>query len=984
MIAAGLHPAAAQHLSFRMYNEENGLSNDAITSLAQDREGFLYAGTESGLYRYDGLRFRHLGPEDGLPLSGVVEAVRAAADGRIWVVFADRVYLLGSNKVVSAALELVADDDYGQNAAVLGNDLLLVRNAHLLRVHPTSNPEPGHALLVQPFLADAATGRNPDPSAAHAPDFDTVYVENNRVWFGCAGHVCRLDNGNITVIGAAYGLPEDRWTALLRDHSGTLWLRSPKRIASLPAGARQFSIVDVPGGSGSYTHDAKLLYLIEDAAGHIVTQSEHGLLVHENGKWSVRSFDQSPPFGSVDAMLLDREGSLWLGSYGHSLVRLTGFGLFESWTQAQGLADDVTWNASRDGAGRMWVANSSGVDVLPVGLDKVPAGNPASNQHYPGRTYALATSAAGHLWIGQQDGRLIRRDAMTGREQIVREMGNILTMAVDPQGPIWIGTKTGLARIRRPDDIALPVVSLIPEVRDHVFAITFDKSGELWVLSGKTLLHRDRLEHWHTVLQIDPARGYTTHTFAFAADGSLWLGSFVNGITRLHLDHDVVVARDQIISDRLQSQEIEMLHDDHDGRIWIGTERGLDVTDGHQWRHFDIQDGLIANDINDNAVFADIDRTLWFGASGGLSHLIDPDGLFRPVHLHPVITDIRLESAKFASQAPRADLTHLHWTGDPLVIRFTALNFTYDRSIRFRYRMRGVDRNWVDTTEREARYTNPPSGRLVFEIMAIESTHGLQSDPIQIIIKMHPAWWKTWPAYGAAAIAMLIGLTLLWRLRIGYLLVRQRQLESMVAARTLEIEEARRILFKQATYDSLTGLLNRRAVMERLRLALEGASRTGTSLAVVMLDLDHFKHVNDTYGHLGGDAVLTEIGRRLILNSRQGDEVGRYGGEEILALLPGLQHGASDRIEILRAQLFEAAVCFEGNDIEVTGSMGVAWMRPEDDVTSILMRADASLYDAKRYGRNQVVFDLDTSVAHRPGPTGPSSGRSRQGVSEAG
>lgn len=945
--------ANAQHISFRAYNGEQGLTDDAITSLTQDRAGFLYVGTPSGLYRYDGWRFKRLGPDEGLTQTSLTEAVRAAPDGSVWIVFADRVYRLLAGTMASAPLELEPGDDYEQNAATLGNDLLLVRNGRLLRVHA----EPGEtgSLSVRPYITVPDLAHS--AASLSATGFDTVQVLDGEVWVGCAHHLCRIDKTGVTEIGGASGLPDDRWTALLRDTSSTLWARSPGRIASRRRGDRRFSVISVPGGPGTYTHDARLIDLVEDPAGRIVTQSAHGLLVHEHGTWRERNFERGASLGQVDTMLLDRKGSIWLGSYGHGLERLTGFDMFENWTQEQGLSENVTWNATRDGGGALWVANTLGIDRLPEQPARpVEDGDPAS--HCPGRTYALATSVGGHLWIGHQDGRLIRREPVSGRTETVSDLGYIQMLAADPGGPIWIGTRDGLARIDSPDEPGRPMIVHVPEVAGTVFAMTFDADGDLWVLTARTLFHCDHARQWHTVLQIPPAGGYTTHSLAFAPDRTLWLGSFVSGITRLHLEHGMVVAQDHLLNLLLPSQVIGSLLQDKAGRMWIGTERGLDVIGGGEQQHFDVQDGLLGNDIDENTAFLDRDGTLWFGTSGSVSHLIADDRVFRRMRLHPAITDITLGDKASGSYRLRPDARHFKWTGEPLIISFTALDFMYDQSIRFRYRLRGVDRDWVEATGREARYTNPPSGRLLFEVMAYEPLHRFRSDPVLVLIKMHPPWWKTWTAYGLTLVLVLFLLVVLWRVRIGYLMVRQHQLEQLVAERTREIDEARAVLFKQATYDSLTGLLNRRAIMEHLEQMVAGSVSAGTPLAVALLDLDHFKAINDRFGHQGGDAALAEIGRRLTSGTRSSDRAGRYGGEEMLVLLPGLLPDAPERADALRRSLFEYPVMFGDVAIVVRGSMGVSWMRPDDDAAALVGRADLALYEAKRRGRDQAVLDL--------------------------
>ena len=119
------------------------------------------------------------------------------------------------------------------------------------------------------------------------------------------------------------------------------------------------------------------------------------------------------------------------------------------------------------------------------------------------------------------------------------------------------------------------------------------------------------------------------------------------------------------------------------------------------------------------------------------------------------------------------------------------------------------------------------------------------------------------------------------------------------------------------------------------------------------------------FGHLGGDAVLAEVGRRLDGGTREGDDAGRYGGEELLLVLPGLKSGTFERIEALRDAVFAAPISFEGHAIAMTCSMGVTWLRTGDDVTAMVRRADAALYAAKRNGRDRIVFDPPLAASRK-------------------
>jgi diguanylate cyclase (GGDEF)-like protein len=166
-------------------------------------------------------------------------------------------------------------------------------------------------------------------------------------------------------------------------------------------------------------------------------------------------------------------------------------------------------------------------------------------------------------------------------------------------------------------------------------------------------------------------------------------------------------------------------------------------------------------------------------------------------------------------------------------------------------------------------------------------------------------------------------------------------------------------LFQSATYESLTGLLRREAVLAALELEFERAVRYGRPLAVGMADIDRFKRVNDSHGHLAGDAVLKLVGQTLKAGLRASDTIGRYGGEEFLFFLPETDLSRSVQVaEKLRTMVAALRTPVAGGvELSVTVSIGVASLDPgvHGTATDLVAAADESLYQAKHQGRNRVV-----------------------------
>lgn len=225
-----------------------------------------------------------------------------------------------------------------------------------------------------------------------------------------------------------------------------------------------------------------------------------------------------------------------------------------------------------------------------------------------------------------------------------------------------------------------------------------------------------------------------------------------------------------------------------------------------------------------------------------------------------------------------------------------------------------------------------------------------------------PEAWQGWMSALLALAALTGGVILAWRWRMRNLVRQRHVLEEAVLRRTHDLERekaellhAREQMRHFAERDGLTGLWNRRIIVDRLRREVDRSHRNGTLLSIILVDLDRFKAVNDTFGHPSGDAVLRWIGKILMRSVRSYDWVGRYGGEEFLIILPGagLEH-ARARADELRKGIQSARVPDCDRTIQITASLGVVSGFP-DNYESLLRAADAALYRAKHNGRNCVV-----------------------------
>src|SRR5271167_2502267 len=215
--------ALAQQYSFRHYGAAEGLQNMVVLSLAQDRAGYIWAGFEGGLYRYDGTRFHLIGPSQGLPCATEIHTLYLASDGALWTNACNQIFRFdgeifqpvpGLGGPLGGA-QRIAEDTHGR--------VVVSTTIGLEEVVPTKNA----SFVVHPYRATAALEGKP----THG-----ILRHGAQLWFGCDLHLCVEEGGRISMFGPESGLPEDSWDGIAVSPDGTVWARSPSRLYQKPLG----------------------------------------------------------------------------------------------------------------------------------------------------------------------------------------------------------------------------------------------------------------------------------------------------------------------------------------------------------------------------------------------------------------------------------------------------------------------------------------------------------------------------------------------------------------------------------------------------------------------------------------------------------------------------------------------------------------------------------------------------------------------------
>jgi diguanylate cyclase (GGDEF)-like protein len=941
--------ALAQEYSFRDYAQSDGLQGLSINCLYADRHDVVWACTELGLHRYERERFEQVGADTGLN-SPLIHAIAEDRRQRMWVGASNALYVGDGRRftAVTGADGRRIPIGQGNALALRDEDLIALSDKQLLRISAGA----GGRWQVAPL-------RSADGAAL--AEISSVTAIGRTLWLGCGRQLCRLDaQGRLRRFGAADGVPEDRWLSLLRGRDGTLWARGVHHVLAWPAGAGGFAERPPPPGSALSTL-AVGINLVEDAAGRLLTRSDGGLLRWEGERW--RAFERSQGLGAlapnICSVLSDSHGRLWMGTRGRGVQRWIGYGVIQHWEEPQGLATGPTWSILRSrGDGRLYVGSEMGANVLDPASGRMRPLTDGAGQALR-QAVQLADDAGGTLWLGQSSGRVLRLDRASGRmQEMTRVPMSLQRMFFDDTDTLWLLTGRGVFLLAPGARVAQPARDL---PADHFNGGGYDPRGRLWLLGNRGLYLR-QAQGWQPIRLRGALPDADLDKFTIDADNDAWLSFGDVGVWRGRFDPGSASLDLRKVDDPLLNRIVPyVLRQDRQRRVWVGSSQGLDLWSNGRWIRVTQAEGLLWDDTSESAFFEDADGSVWIGNSKGVSQVLDPARLFAPRPLR-----LQLLRATRAGR-PVTNGAQLPWSQQPIEIAFAVPGAVGGNdTLTFRYRLQGLQEQWAGTEQEHLTYTLLSPGRYALEVQALDERQRARSKVARLEFQVLPPWWRSPLAWMVYALAAALLVTAVWRWRVKHLLSRERTLARLVAERTRELEHdkrelevARAALALKAVRDDLTGLLNRVGILDALATQMQRSRDDGSPLAVAMIDLDHFKHINDLHGHLVGDAVLARVGRRMNANLRGADLIGRYGGEELLAVLPCLAPSAHARLYALHQVIGATPFLTDAGVLEVTASIGVAWYRPGESLQQLLSRADDALYRAKHGGRNRVELHLD-------------------------
>ena len=974
--------SALADVVFEHLARDNDLPNSTSPmALAEDGAGFLWVGTQNGLARWDGYHFRTYKADPSIPGTlpdNVVRQLHTDTFGRLWIATnsgglarydSDRdrfiTWSTGPKGLSSTSLRDIADDGAG--------GMWVATDGGLDHLH-------GDSGLIEHLRHDAN-----DPNSLPDDRIRAVFRDSEgTLWVGTVAGLVRREAGmtRFAPVPLAEGKIAVPWS-FFEDSRRRLWIGTVRQGAYLIDLEQHTTRAVLETTEGVHA-------IAEVRAGTFWLGTDgHGIVEVDGTSLQTHRIRHDPTLISsladdtVQAMHTDRSGLVWICTV-RAISRYNSrqtaiHTVFGGSSRPLSLSDSDVDSVLAAPDGRVWLGlGSNGIDVLdPQGM-RVAALRPDPEHPLTAlpKDYVNAlVQGPAAIYIGTEQG-LYRADRFAQRVARLAVPGHDPSAAVwtlyQQRDVLWVGGLEGLWSVSLgPKGEPTTASAVLEGLTDQrVTAIEGGLGGTLWVGTKNGLNHLDSATHEIERVLPDPqdaaalSSGYVA-TLLMDRRGRLWVGTLGGGIDILDSVDRNHRPRFIRLNTRqgLASENVDKLLEDAAGRIWASTDDGLSVIDPDSLaiRSLRLAEGApIANHWAGAGATTAAGEVL-FGAVGGLV-IVRPEKLATWSYHPPiVVTDVRVGGKRLAlggfNGAAAAAPVIVAPGANSVAVEFAALDYSAPERNRYAYRLDGFDADWIETepNRRLAAYTNLQPGDYALQLRGSNRDGVWAEHVLTVPIRVLPAWYQTVAFRILVGIVFFVLIVALVQGRTLYLRRARRELERQVVERTAELRESQRQLRQIAYCDTLTALPNRRMFMEEFRELLVLAGLQSGRFALLLIDLDRLKHINDTLGHDVGDALLIEAAIRLQAAVRKSDCVARLGGDEYAVLVT--QNPAATDIEAVCKRIvdsFALELVINGTTVKTSPSIGVA-VYPEHGTAQdrLYKSADVALYEAKKTGGNR-------------------------------
>ncbi|NIM14468.1 MAG: response regulator [Candidatus Aminicenantes bacterium] len=788
---------------------EDGLPQNTVETIIQTRDGYLWIGTQEGLARFDGVRFKVYNKRDVEQFSNNwVRALYEDSEGTLWI---------GTNGGGLVRLKNGTFTAY-TTANGLSNDLVLSiyqdREKNLW-----VGTEKGLNRMKEGRIITHTTKQGLSNYIIRAIHED----RKGGLWIGShGGGLYHLEKGRFTIYTKAQGLSNDQVNAIYEDRQGNLWIgTNGGGLYSMKNGTPPFYAYTTKDGLASNVIRA----IHEDRDGNLwIATHGGGVSRFKEGKFSSLAKKHGLSDNIVVSLCEDAEGSLWLGTWGGGLNCLKN-GKFTLYTTKGGLSNDMVLCIYEDRKGYIWLATDGGLNRLDLRTGKFTVYTKKQGIASD-LVVSIYEDRQGTMWIGTDGGGLNRMEkgkfsVYTTGDGLSNNM--IRPICEDREGNLWIGTYGG--GLNRLKNGKFTVYTTEHGLANNIIrAVYEDRKGNLWIGTEGGLNRmvrpdgRDAPLSFTTYTTKDGLAGNGVRAIYEDREGNLWIGTYSGGLSRLKNGKFTSITTNEGLFDDTVYQILE----DDNGNLWMGCNKGVFQASRQELNRFcsgelekvhciayDDNDGMKSRECNGiswPSAWKSSDGKLWFPTKKGAVRIdpgnIEINQLQPPLKIEAITVDDMEYQLPFAVKG--GTLAFPPGT-ERFEIRYTGLSFLAPKKVRFKYKLEGFDRQWLKVdTRRTAFYTRLPPGNYTFRVKACNNDGIWNETGASISFYQRPYFFQTWWFYVMCGFVVLVLAGGLYSLRVKQLTNRKKELEHLVAERTHELEKTNKELEKLSIVASET------------------------------------------------------------------------------------------------------------------------------------------------------------------------------------
>lgn len=922
------------------WSTQDGLPHNSINAIAQTSDGYLWFATWEGVARYNGREFRFYerSTRTGIIDSGTRVLVSDDHNG-LWVA--------GARGGIT----------YRQ-----GNEWQPQSNAQSMVNHLVHDKEGNLWLAVEGLGVFC----RPNPNSLSHESDEAWVIKNisayrlledsqGRMWAATAKGLFHLnsDNSDEDVL-SQHGLPTLQVNSMLETPDQNLIIATNKGAYVLTEETITLLHPDIA--------EEAITTLMLDTEGSLwLGTINKGVMRLTHGQIETLDTQQGLPNNRILSMLQDLEGSIWIGTNG-GLMRLRN-APFTAFTKDRQLIGNYVRSVIDIGQNSVLVGSSEGLSLIKDNR----AQNALSNTDIAMSVLSFAKRQHGGAWVGTYLNGLMYWQDQALTPYLSQEDGlpnnEIRAILEDRKGNLWIGTTNGL--VKQDPAGTLYTYSREQGLPDnYIMALTEDDRGQIWVGTGVgvAIVSENTV---HTVpIHSQEGAGYA---FGFWVEpGYVWITT----------DRGLIRYRQQDAQLNLVGRNtglpidkfFQVIHDGKDG-LWLTSNRGIwrisyiaahAAANGEQqsiaFEHFSESDGMAsaqANGGSNPAAVATSDGKLWFATAKGVAMVNSQDvSKENTLQLPIVIESLHVDGRPL----PFNKHIELPANTNRVVFHYAGLGYVMSSRIEYRTQLVGFEQNWALRGKNTlAEYTNLAPGEYQFIVSARYPYSDWNTAEKIFSFEVLPHFWQRLGVqilFIVLVMALFAG-AMYWRLH--RLKQSEIRLKAIIDKQTHALRQKSEDFQRQANEDDLTSLPNRRAFDRLLSARFAQAKQDNTQLMLIIMDIDHFKKINDTYSHLAGDKVIQSLAKTLLRLESHSVHVARWGGEEFTLVIEGLGESAAlSYCETIRKSIENTTYEEIAPGLVMTVSMGGAFTHQVDHYQDLLKLADQALYRAKDRGRNRI------------------------------